>query len=560
MLSLVIILFLAFMAYWWAGQGFFSALLHLLVTLVAGALAFALWEPLTVGFLLYRMPAYAWGVGLLAPFILLLIGLRVAMDNLVPANVQCKTIVNYICGGTCGVLAGIICSGMVLLGIGFLPLSADIMGYQPYVLQANGQVVPNPDSSLWPPVDRYTASLYRGLSGGAFYSGQPMAVKTPELASLAAIHRMRIDNNASTSASPAAVKVNGLYAIPTPPIQVPGDVNRMLPPSINEIGQQLVVVDLGFSLVAGTYDSDRTLRLDPQHIRLITSKSVLGEDVVTMHPPLAFSHPPNTLVSEPDGRQITLFNSDRVQAHGTTQQDNLGFVFVIPSDQTIRSIMVRRLRLKLPEPQADPLQLVQMLGTPPMETALGLDPEDPTGQPGAVEGPTAGAQAVKVDVTDALPMWISKNVATAFDYDGDAILSGQSEVRPVVGGFVSNATKANRIKVPGHQVCVRVQISAQKAQSLFGAARASAAQVQGIYLQDDSGEKWFPVAYVVHSTNNIQRIMVGSSPIQSAKELPIADMSSSQQLYLYFPIKRGIKITAVHISESTRQPLELLLQ
>ena len=45
-LSILIIIVIALAAFWWGNQGAFSGLLHMLCALVAGAVAFAAWEPL----------------------------------------------------------------------------------------------------------------------------------------------------------------------------------------------------------------------------------------------------------------------------------------------------------------------------------------------------------------------------------------------------------------------------------------------------------------------------------------------------------------------------------
>ena len=45
--NILIIGFVVLIAYWWANQGVFSALLHLIAVILAGAVALAVWEPLT---------------------------------------------------------------------------------------------------------------------------------------------------------------------------------------------------------------------------------------------------------------------------------------------------------------------------------------------------------------------------------------------------------------------------------------------------------------------------------------------------------------------------------
>ena len=71
-LSILIIVVIVLAAFWWGNQGAFSALLHMLCALVAGAVAFAAWEPLAytllnAGGLPKFIPQFAWGLGLAQP-------------------------------------------------------------------------------------------------------------------------------------------------------------------------------------------------------------------------------------------------------------------------------------------------------------------------------------------------------------------------------------------------------------------------------------------------------------------------------------------------------------
>ena len=45
-ISLIAFASVLLIAYWWSNAGAFSALIHLLCVITAGALAFALWEPI----------------------------------------------------------------------------------------------------------------------------------------------------------------------------------------------------------------------------------------------------------------------------------------------------------------------------------------------------------------------------------------------------------------------------------------------------------------------------------------------------------------------------------
>ena len=86
-LNIVLIAMVAMIAYWWANQGLFSAIIHLLCVIVAGAIALAFWEPVTVGLLLRgnAFDNYAWGVSLVGLFVAVLLLLRLATNKLIPA-------------------------------------------------------------------------------------------------------------------------------------------------------------------------------------------------------------------------------------------------------------------------------------------------------------------------------------------------------------------------------------------------------------------------------------------------------------------------------------------
>ena len=127
LINLIIVLLLLGCVAMWATYGFFSAFIQLIVVVVAGTLAFALWEPVSY-MLLGRMPAYAHGVGLLGPFVILIIVLRTALDKLCKANVHVPALADQIGGGACGIGIGILAFGVLLNGVNFLPMAKDALG------------------------------------------------------------------------------------------------------------------------------------------------------------------------------------------------------------------------------------------------------------------------------------------------------------------------------------------------------------------------------------------------------------------------------------------------
>ena len=227
-LNLGIILVLLIMMAIWATYGFFSAFIHLIIVIGAGVIALALWEPVSY-VLLGRMPAYAHGVGLLAPFAILLIVLRVAFDKLCRANVHMPRIADQIGGGVCGLCTGILAFGLLLNGANFLPLQRDILGWEPYKVQAN-RVTDNDEGKLWAVtrINEWSAGFFNMVSTGSMspMGGTPLAVGRPEFAKRAILTRLPVDENQLRTAHPGNVKVTGVYAIPATEENIYGLVKR----------------------------------------------------------------------------------------------------------------------------------------------------------------------------------------------------------------------------------------------------------------------------------------------------------------------------------------------
>ena len=197
LLSIAIILGLGYL---WVTRGFFSALLHLACVIAAGAIAFGLWEPVSM-FLLQKSPQSgfgsfigdaAWGLGLAIPFAASLALLRVATDKLVPGNIIIEDTFDSIGGGICGAGIGLITAGIFVLSTGFLRVPASFMGYQPVQManQGNFEI----QQKLWIPVDRITSNLYNYLSQNALNTSTPLVYYYPDLASAAGTQRMSEGN------------------------------------------------------------------------------------------------------------------------------------------------------------------------------------------------------------------------------------------------------------------------------------------------------------------------------------------------------------------------------
>ncbi len=180
----IILALLLLVAYMWVIRGFFSALIHLVCTVIAGAIAFGVWEPLaywllesapTTG-LTSHLTGMAWGIALIVPFALSLAVLRLGVDQLLPANVVLSQKFNYVGGAVCGIMAAVLTAGIASTGLSYFRTGSSVGGVK-YVGQGNLQRA-NP---LWVPVDKVTARFYGMLSESAFRTGEPLAKWHPDV-------------------------------------------------------------------------------------------------------------------------------------------------------------------------------------------------------------------------------------------------------------------------------------------------------------------------------------------------------------------------------------------
>lgn len=225
-LNIVIIVFLLGMIFIWSTYGLYSAVLNLIVTIAAGILALALWEPVSF-WLLGRIPAYAHGVGLLAPFMLSLVILRAVVDRLCRMNVRVPRLADQIGGGAVGVVSGVLAMGMFLNGANFMPITREAFGWEPYNIQGN-KFVDSDEGGLLLAVNEWSGTFFTMLSGGSMspIGGPSIAEARPDLAKRAIAYRLAEDENQSRAAHPDNVQVTGLYAVPATEAVVRGLVDR----------------------------------------------------------------------------------------------------------------------------------------------------------------------------------------------------------------------------------------------------------------------------------------------------------------------------------------------
>lgn len=541
----------------WGHYGLFSAFQHLVITIASGALAFALWEPLVMGFLIHRMPGYAWGVGLLAPFVLATLGMRALQDTVVRVNMRFENLVNIVGGGLCGLLIGILTAGLVIIGIGMLPIGPGIIDYQPIKVRPNGQLEGNVGSGLLLPVDRWTGGFFSNLSRGTFspWGGEALASHRPSVAKQAILVRQHPDPLASTVAQPGSVKVSVMTGFTA--TQVDELTGRA-----NGDPRNLLLLSTAWNVVENdaTFDRDGGLRVAPSQVRLQISPDGTDRDIGTLHAPIGVCV---------QGGESTRFTDDRAVAY-TKLQSNAQIVWafrVNPSEKPIR-LFVRHLRITLPGLNEDATsrktqekyihallgreELVDLANTSTVAGNQGQGPDDPDLGEGAGAIRSGGAEGMAVSVSNQLPRELSMHHVHEHEMLGQEIYDGKGTVKLPLPTQTSRNTRIRGIHVAEDEYMVRVQLSRERAFSLPGQAHQFAAGAGAVYIQDINGHQHKAKGYAwLKVDEKFMEVFVDRiGGIRAVSNLPLRDMRPKDELHVYFILPRGSDPRKVVFSQS----------
>jgi hypothetical protein len=571
--NIVIVLFLLTMMYWGTVQGLFSSFLHLMLVIAVGSIAFALWEPITLWLLMKYLPIWAWTVGLLVPFALLLLIFRMVADKLVPTDMNFLPIVNTVFGAACGLFSGILTAGIAIIGLGFLPFGTAMGGFQPYSVGSGG-VVQETGNKLWVPVNTMAWNVYSGLSGGPFSTRTPMVEYMPRLDVQMSLLRYRLEN-ISIVASPKAVDVTGAAIADTASLKEVIDpaTADALGPDFKRPGYKLVVIDTEWSKVEGTVDGDRALRLPASHIQLVARSNDPDRETFELVGAIGF------VKHKGDSRVYYPFNSDGDIAFATALPSSFSWVFLLRDDQQPRFPIIRKLRLELPgedQIKTSPEEVLAALGTPLAPKPEGGDETAGAGPGGDQRGPTVigdrtgragGTIAEGLEITSKLPIAISKNASSGLSFTtnskGETLIDSGTGSSRKTSGTIGKRSRVSGFDIPDHEAMVRIRIDSDHGNSLFGKAMSLATEINPIFLKDSDGQMYYPTAWVWKKESKDQDIHYDPfNPIRSAKQMPINRMNKGDEFYLYFTVTRPepgakpVELVSYNIGDVSDQPFE----
>lgn len=334
-LNILIVILVLLIAYWWANQGLFSAILHLVAVIAAGAIAFAVWEPLTYMQLSgSKWDGYAWGVTLIGAFAVMLFIIRFSLDKIAPANVELPHWANLVFGFPVGGAAGVLTMGIVVIGGGHLQSQTIIMGLGGWARsQRSGQI--EKLNNLWLPVHTVTANFYSYISASSFWVPNPMMHVNPQIdrQAVSLIRDSFANGTGAIAMSPGAVTIRQAG------LESTGELS----------------VELSFASSAIDYNDQLTL--SSSQVRLIGRPSSPLDEPEVVHPH-AWTQRGDRFEFESHGWYAT-----SVPARESAE---LVFHFRI-GDMTPQYIQIRGTRFDLPQIQQDGLRDITVATGPEID-------------------------------------------------------------------------------------------------------------------------------------------------------------------------------------------------
>jgi uncharacterized membrane protein required for colicin V production len=518
--NILIIGLVLLIAYWWANQGLFSAILHLLCVIAAGAIALSVWEPLVVNLLLRgnAFDDYAWGAALIVVFVVSLLTLRIILDKTIRANVDVPHWANLVFGFPVGAAAGVLTIGLFLIGAGHIQSEREIMGFVGMSRSGRDAALVQ-RNRLWAPVHEWTGEFYGWLSVTSLASNRPLRQYNPDL-HLQAASLMRdsaAGGRGKLSLRPQDARITKFRYSP--------DANRY-------------AVEMVFDGAAR--DFGEQLTLSSSQIRLIGDARGTAE-AKTVHPD-----------------QWTQYDGwhkfDDISHYVTSQPGQISATVVLEFDgrklagQAPAFIQVRGTRFRLPrQPEvvsAD--QFVAGRGAAALATGdtITLDPN------------AKSIQDVIEQSNSIRPIQVSSNqLPPGIQITEDKFISGGSgEFNRSGGDRPARALLIKGIYEPAGTRIVTVDISRNSPATIFGSIQNRSGTGTGgkLYLVDTNGRPYPPVGYIHARPDNITVIAVdyvNFFPVPG--KLPVLPTSGDHSLKLLFSVTEGVTIAGFTYGDVT---------
>jgi len=512
-------------AYWWANEGLFSSLLHLICVIAAGAIAISVWEPITMALMSGGgFDNYAWGIVLIGVFTLTLICLRVASDKLIPANIQFPPWANFVFGGLSGAAAGVLSIGICLIGSGFVQSTNEIMSYRGTGRDENNRgVISKVGDPIWLDVSHLTSKFFSVLSVGTLYpdfSGSPLQQYNPNIDELSTLVRDSFDGGkGQLSLAPDAAKVT----------KVAMSLDGM------------IVIQVTFDTKAKDFGGQ--LILASSQIRLI--EDVDGNNPPDIYYPMAWKQE----VQE-GGERLYKFDDASHYATSIPGRTETGIKFAFDTKDPSfipKFIQIRGTRLDL-STAGNPIELSdiatrQYRGEQLTDDEV-LAARDPLGK---------DIQHLLDSTMKIRKLRISTNgIPGTIEIDEDHYLVQGTLSTQWTRRGVSAVLAIKGIRADRGTAIVQLDVS-PGSNAAFEDLLPIISPNSAVVLIDDEGHKYEPIGYYLGDGRRMQLTLTPGTPIRYMSELPMHLLTSSNNktLTLIFQVTEGVHLKEFRVGDHT---------
>ncbi|MFM8642683.1 MAG: CvpA family protein [Phycisphaerales bacterium] len=536
-ISLIAFAVVLLITYWWSNAGAFSALLHLACVIVAGAVAFAVWEPASYPLLSSGFDGYARGTALIGTFIVALLVLRVLTDKLVPMNLSLPRAADVTVGAAFGAASGVLSVGILVISMGYFQSTVTIGDYTGWSRRSDVPTAPNFGSDNAPvaTIASITAGFYEYLSWGSFtpwLGGGTLATHSPDLVRMSgSLNRDSYGEGlARVSMQPEAVGGLEFY----------GGVRVPLIGALNAPEEEAYAVS--FTVSQDGFDGGGAqFVLTPSQVRIVGDSK--GKEAATAHP-LSWAQATNEL---PVGMFFFGAPSNVVTSVPARGEGTFALFFAKKDmdGQSPKYVELKGVRYALPKMKSAEDAMQALMGGGGAREKF-QDPESTPIDP-LVEFP---------DPTYA----IGGTVINSNDKGG--LVTDKSNF--IIGGeqkFPRNTTAAvgADLRIRGFQVSADQRILRLDARAAAGGVRifpdlnewvrsaGAEAQDSRVAVIDSTGSKYYAVGLVEDDGQWVFVRSMGGRPL-TLRDIPVQPMGSDKKLALHFRVPADVQIVGLVLS------------
>jgi uncharacterized membrane protein required for colicin V production len=530
--NILIVAVALLIAYWWANQGAFSALLHFVCVLAAAAMAFGLWEVVAIRLFGTGLQDYALGVSLLGLFAAFLFVFRLACDRLVPANLNFRPGINYLAGAIFGGLAGVVTVGMVLLGAGYMQGTTELLGHRGWQRTAQSPGTPTAGDPLWVPAHEWVAASFAHLSSTSL---------APEVGSASLKNRRPHIDRESLGELRDTFRGRSKVGIDPSQVTLLGAVTSDRAPLPQKLGGTQNIYAVGVQFDKGAFDGGQRFTLSPSQVRLI------AETPPTVTAPVVH---PFAWTADLRGGTRGAFPFDDKSFHVTNVPGQQSVtVWLLFKESQLRGyrprfLSIKGVRFTLPAiTPTEPSQVIaRILGADAMKPPE-LDPRLPT----------LADNSIRL-YSGIEPVQISENELTGnMKHLNRMLLEGKDTFPTAASRRISRELIIQGIFEPEGTRVVRLDASRNRSPLNIwdSLERRRVGDEVPVTLVDEVGQTYEPIGYLwVRSTD--ARVDILLDPVRGLPrvgELPTMSASGGDEFFLIYRVTVGSTIKAVRLGE-----------